>query len=67
MVSENLTTLSVVNDARKRAEADAILQALRSSMWNRRRAAAILKVDYKSLLYKMRKLGIGDKSTAAYG
>jgi two-component system response regulator AtoC len=65
--SENLSTLSGVNDARKRAEADAILQALHSSMWNRKRAAAMLKVDYKSLLYKMKKLGIGEKSTAAYG
>jgi two-component system response regulator AtoC len=65
--SENLSTLSGVNDAKKRAEADAILQALHSSMWNRKRAAAILNVDYKSLLYKMKKLGIGEKSTVAYG
>ena len=65
--SENLSTLSGVNDARKRAEADAILRALDSSRWNRKRAAAMLNVDYKSLLYKMKKLGIGEKSTVAYG
>ncbi len=65
---ENPPTLSGVTDARNRAEAEAILQALHSSLWNRKRAAAILNVDYKSLLYKMKKLGIGEKDgTALYG
>jgi len=53
--------LSRVDEARKAAEADAILHALQSSLWNRKRAAKLLNVDYKALLYKMKKLGIGEK------
>jgi two-component system, NtrC family, response regulator AtoC len=44
--------------ARKSAETDVITKALYSTQWNRKRAAALLGVDYKALLYKMKKLGI---------
>ncbi len=50
-----------VDVARKKAEIDAILSALHSTLWNRKQAAKLLKVDYKALLYKMKKLGIGEK------
>jgi len=36
-----------------------ILEALESTHWNRSKAAAVLGLDYKALLYRMRKLGIG--------
>jgi len=32
---------------------------LKSTRWNRRQAADVLKIDYKALLYKMKKLNIG--------
>jgi two-component system response regulator AtoC len=51
--------LAKVNEARKRAETEVIIQALNSTLWNRKRAAAVLHTDYKALLYKMKKLGIG--------
>jgi two-component system response regulator AtoC len=51
--------LAGVNEARKRAETEVIIQALNSTLWNRKRAAALLGTDYKALLYKMKKLGIG--------
>ena len=51
-------TLGQVERARSQAEAAAILAALDRVRWNRRKAAGLLKVDYKGLLYKMRKLGI---------
>lgn len=54
--------LAEVEQARKKAEIDAILSALNSTLWNRKQAAKLLKVDYKALLYKMKKLGIGEKS-----
>jgi DNA-binding NtrC family response regulator len=60
-------SLSKVNEAKKAAEVEAILGALESSFWNRKQAAAILKVDYKALLYKMKKLGIGEKQTVSCG
>jgi two-component system, NtrC family, response regulator AtoC len=50
--------LEKVNQARAQAEAEAILAALERTRWNRKRAAAVLNIDYKGLLYKMKKLGI---------
>ena len=52
--------LERVTKAKQRAEAEAILATLNSTRWNRKQAAAILKIDYKALLYKMKKLGIED-------
>jgi two-component system response regulator AtoC len=53
--------LEQVTQARKQAETDAILAALNSTRWNRKQAAALLKIDYKALLYKMKKLGVEDR------
>ena len=47
-----------LDQARKAAEIDVIMKALYSTQWNRKRAAAALGIDYKALLYKMKKLGI---------
>jgi len=58
------TILEEVNKAKQQAEADAILSVLNATRWNRKQAAALLKVDYKALLYKMKKLGIDDKVVA---
>jgi two-component system response regulator AtoC len=54
--------LARVHDARNAAEAEAIVTALSSTHWNRKRAAAVLQIEYKALLYKMKKLGIGTKA-----
>ncbi len=59
------SALAKVNEARRAAEAQAIIEALNSSLWNRKRAANLLNVDYKALLYKMKKLGIGEKRTVS--
>jgi two-component system response regulator AtoC len=53
--------LEQVTKAKQLAETDAILAALNSTRWNRKQAAALLKIDYKALLYKMKKLGVEDK------
>ena len=42
----------------QKAEAETILAALHSARWNRKRAASMLNIDYKALLYKMKKLGL---------
>ena len=57
--------LEQVVKAKQQAETDAILAALNSTHWNRKRAAAVLKIDYKALLYKMKKLGIEGRPTSA--
>jgi two-component system response regulator AtoC len=63
--------LEKVNEAKRKAETEAILRALDASHWNRKQAAKILSIDYKALLYKMRKLEIepapGALRTAAGG
>ncbi len=53
--------LEQVTKAKQLAETDAILAALNSTRWNRKQAAKLLKIDYKALLYKMKKLGVEDK------
>jgi two-component system response regulator AtoC len=53
--------LEQVTRAKQQAETDAILATLNSTRWNRKQAAVLLKIDYKALLYKMKKLGIEDK------
>jgi two-component system, NtrC family, response regulator AtoC len=55
--------LAKVEEARRRAETNVIVQALEATLWNRRRAAGLLRTDYKALLYKMKRLGIGGAGT----
>jgi two-component system response regulator AtoC len=62
---EESSVLKGVNNAHRAAEAEVIIAALNSALWNRKQAAALLKIDYKALLYKMKKLGIGDKKSIA--
>ena len=57
--------LEQVTQAKHQAEADAILSALNATQWNRKRAAAMLQIDYKALLYKIKKLGISLKHSPA--
>ena len=65
--SEKASILSKVQDAHRAAEAEAILNALNSCLWNRKQAAVLLNIDYKALLYKMKKLGIGERNIASVG
>ena len=55
------TDLRAVDNVRRQAEKQAILAALSSTLWNRKQAARMLDIEYKALLYKMRKLRIGEK------
>src|SRR5580704_604936 len=54
--------LEQVTKAKEEAELQAILAALNSTRWNRKQAAALLKIDYKALLYKMKKLCVEEKA-----
>jgi two-component system response regulator AtoC len=54
-------TLSLKDIARKAAqlaEREAILQALEQTQWNRVRAAKILEISYRALLYKIKDSGL---------
>jgi two-component system response regulator AtoC len=59
--SPNKTILEQVHRAKNEAETAAIVAALDSTHWNRKKASMLLKLDYKALLYKMKKLGIDDR------
>ena len=52
--SENPTLRSV----RDEAEVQVILHTLQHTGWNRKRAAALLKISYRGLLYKIRRHSI---------
>jgi DNA-binding NtrC family response regulator len=49
---------SLARSAKDEAEAEAITKALEETNWNRKQAAALLKISYKALLYKIRQYGI---------
>jgi two-component system response regulator AtoC len=59
-----MSTLKKVTEVQRQAEIETILSALDRTRWNRKEAAALLRVDYKALLYKMKKFGIDGKSSA---
>lgn len=46
--------------ASRQAERELILKALARTRWNRKRAAQELQISYKSLLYKLKQIGVQD-------
>lgn len=56
------SVLKEASRAKQEAEAEAILEALHHCRWNRKQAAAMLNVEYKALLYKMKKLSIDERA-----
>lgn len=46
--------------ASKKAERELIMQALERTRWNRKRAARDLQISYKSLLYKIKQIGVSN-------
>jgi two-component system response regulator AtoC len=58
---EELSLLKKGNLAKNQVEMEAILTALKATHWNRKQAAVLLGADYKTLLYKMKKLGIPNR------
>ena len=55
--------LQEASRAKEEAEAAAILDALQRSRWNRKQAAAMLNIEYKALLYKMKKMSIEERAS----
>jgi two-component system, NtrC family, response regulator AtoC len=49
--------------ASREAERELILRALERTHWNRKRAARELQISYKSLLYKLKRIGLRDGET----
>jgi len=47
--------------ASRQTERELILKALERTRWNRKRAAQELQISYKSLLYKLKQIGVGEQ------
>lgn len=54
---------AVAKAASREAERELILRALQRTRWNRKRAAQELQISYKSLLYKLKQIGLPDAET----
>ncbi len=54
----------IVRTAKSGAEVEAISDALEKTMWNRKRAAMLLNLSYKALLYKIRQYDIHPRPAA---
>ena len=54
----NLPSIKTLRQGRDHEEAQVILSVLNSTKWNRKQAARLLDMDYKALLYRMKRLGI---------
>jgi two-component system response regulator AtoC len=61
---ERVAGLEQVMRSKRQEETEAIIAALNSTRWNRKQAAALLEVDYKAFLYKMKKLGVPGKAAS---
>jgi DNA-binding NtrC family response regulator len=53
-----LPVFGQVNETKAHLEEEVICAALEMTNWNRKKAAQLLMLDYKALLYKMKKLSI---------
>jgi two-component system response regulator AtoC len=58
----NVVTMDHLEKSSREAETRLLLDALGATRWNRRQAAAQLKIDYKAFLYKLQKYGIVEKA-----
>ena len=51
-------SLKAAAERHPRSERELILKALGHTRWNRKRAAQELQISYKSLLYKLKQIGV---------
>jgi len=57
----NIPLKRIAQQVTRRMEHDLILKVLQANHWNRRRAAEVLKISYRALLYKVRQAGLPAK------
>ena len=58
--SSSCSLKAAARAASREAERELILKALARTRWNRKRAAQELQISYKSLLYKLKQIGVQD-------
>jgi two-component system response regulator AtoC len=55
----------IARKAARRAEQEQILKTLEQTRWNRGKAAKLLNISYRSLLYKMKDAGLSRSAPIA--
>jgi two-component system, NtrC family, response regulator AtoC len=60
----NIPLKRIAQQVTRRMENDLILKVLQANHWNRRKAAEVLKISYRALLYKVRQAGLPAKRPA---
>jgi len=61
IVPEKATLKEVAKIAQRKAEREMIERVLQQTRWNRRKAAQILDISYKALLYKIKECGLNEE------
>jgi two-component system, NtrC family, response regulator AtoC len=51
----------IAKQAVREMESNVILQVLRENKWNRRKAASVLNISYRSLIYKIQEAGLSQR------
>jgi two-component system response regulator AtoC len=57
----NIPLKRIAQQVTRQMEHDVILKVLQANHWNRRKAAEVLKISYRALLYKVRQAGLPAK------
>lgn len=57
----NIPLKHIAQQVTRNMERDVILKVLQANHWNRRKAAEVLKISYRALLYKVRQAGLPSK------
>jgi two-component system, NtrC family, response regulator AtoC len=54
---------NIAKQAIREMESNVILKVLRENKWNRRKAAQVLNISYRALIYKIQEAGLSSKNT----
>lgn len=66
-VTGSVSLKHIARRAAHAAERDVILQVLEQTQWNRVRAAKLLEISYRALLYKIKDLGLASARASQSG
>ena len=62
-----LSLKEITRKAIRDLERDAIFKVLQANQWNRKRAACVLNISYRALLYKLKETGMAPAPTSGHG
>ena len=60
-VDGTISLKHIAKQAVREMESNVILQVLRENKWNRRKAATVLNISYRALIYKIQEAGLSQK------